>query len=95
MADALIAASSRSAGQSKAAQPDQIGLGVQAHRSVKATFVVNEFAAFKARSGVGETWKEIGVNGASVTFGSLRRDHVLREACVILMSTPRHLNSLL
>jgi hypothetical protein len=36
-----------------------------------------EFAALKVRSGVGETWKEIGFDGPSMTFGdAAERDEI-------------------
>lgn len=35
-----------------------------------------EFAAFKARSGVGESWKEIGFDGPSMTFGDAEHEDI-------------------
>ncbi|OKO87660.1 hypothetical protein AC629_13445 [Bradyrhizobium sp. NAS80.1] len=35
-----------------------------------------EFAAFKARSGVGETWKQIAFDGPSMTFGDAEREEI-------------------
>jgi hypothetical protein len=35
-----------------------------------------EFAAFKVRSGMGETWKEIDFDGPRMTFGSISSEEI-------------------